>query len=930
MPPKESSTARPGGKAAPGKGSKKQMATSSRNGEASGQNSQSHKRKNPPQRDGRPTQDRNGMQAHNRAAKRAKLSEIRAIPSQPPHAALQDGELNVQSFVGSLAFEINALDESMQRTRTSATSRAFQKVPFHMRRRAAAHNHRKVPRRLHARAKREMIEDNTPTVNDKTRKPKGTRARLRAETAKRLDILARRKRLLKLKKSLGEDKSTITTRAARPKIRRNEVNDPLVTAVRYRKRQVNKTWLPTHLWHAKRARMTPPKEPLWRFAIPLTPTRKLYRPTHRTQWSRGAIAWDMSYMSTIGLFGSYNSIQHVLKSLGLIQEALWNDRGNRWRAGAVHWTGILSRKNREDTQVIGPASIMWNPEVGADPAEPTKSSRQLFIRIHPSSFQETFNELLRLVKMFTPRPYVQDLRFEIGSIDLTGPESTEALLGVLKPYFTKLKSVEEQASRFESLAGLRDPNALPTGSLLAFSIRDPRLHYPSRRTVQPSPSNPTTQTSLLQTIARFHQDAELKPNQLFDRDVRFKASRLPSQKSLNRRRSKSAPGTALEPTNVDPPIPIILLASRSSAGSESPGSWTVILPWKCVLPVWYSLMHFPLSTGGNPLFGGLNELRQLHFERGQPWFPGDMPGTNAGKTWELDERQDRKKAWDRMPKGKRVNWDTLDLGAGRKGELGLGWACDYEKLFGFPPAVTTVHESAGNEAGNDEAKPETPEEDEKRNPISSLESLTHLSKAAFRAYLSPAAQSLSTTSLVVVRIRNMVRGVPSTCARIYRLPDQGPTTTSTQAEVPATEPSPSLKAAGRLPHDLRDQWLAQKPPKISTQKNGSRRDMDAEVRRQLLARKLISAAAPYPPTSSSSDNMNGHPLCPGEEDLIGFITTGSFNLRDAQGEGIGSLSAVKAMKELKRYKNESDPAARLCVVRNAGEKIGRLAKWELL
>ena len=44
----------------------------------------------------------------------------------------------------------------MQRSKTALTSRAFQQVPRALRRRTASHNVKRVPRRLRARAKREV------------------------------------------------------------------------------------------------------------------------------------------------------------------------------------------------------------------------------------------------------------------------------------------------------------------------------------------------------------------------------------------------------------------------------------------------------------------------------------------------------------------------------------------------------------------------------------------------------------------------------------------------------------------------------------------------------------------------------------------------------------------------------------------------------
>lgn len=901
----------------------------------------------------------NNSQSNPRAAKRTKIYESRSIAVQSPNAALQDGELNVQSFVNSMAFEINALDDSMRRSRASGATRAFQRVPFTMRRRTAAHNYKRIPKRLHKRARREMAEDNTPTVNSRTRKPKTSRARLRAETARRLGILAKRKRLLKAKKGLGPGSDAITTRLARPKIRRNVPNDLPVTVPRYRKRQLKKTWLPTHIWHAKRARMTPPSDPLWGFSIPLTPTQKNYRPTHRAQWEKGAICWDMSYVSTIGLFGKENIIRNILQDIGLTQESLWNDRGARWRAGAVHWTGTPSRKVKGTIRFIGPATIIWDPPKPSESPEAEAASRQLLIRIHPSIFFEVFNELLRLVRAYTPRPYLQDLRHEIGSIDITGPEATEALHSVLKAHGSGPK--ESQFLKFESLLGLRNPASLPLGTLLAFSIADPRLQYPPQKLQVPDAANQQVQIQLTESINKFREDEAIQTYQLFDRNVRFKASTLPSQKSLNRRRGKTGPGIALKPSTIDPPIPIILIASQCANEKRIPGTWTILLPWKCVKSVWHSLMHCPLSTGGNPMFGGLDEIRQLAFERSQPWFPGDFPGTDAGNAWEIKERQARKKTWDRKPKGKRVQWESLNLGAGRKGEVGIGWNCDFETLFKLQAPAET-DKAQINEGGEDHEmsgvqEPVAPQSEEiakKPKPDATSESLAdvcYLPKSIFNIHLSThPAKPLSPNSVIAVRIRMLGRGIVTTCARIYRLPSTTPpqpSPSSSDAKVPETNPASSPHEAcsqtNTLPPDLKAQWLAQNPSKSkSDPQSRPKKATTPSARRQALAQSLLGPASTYPlpphitATSTShtiakgrtSDPQN-HPLCPNASDLIGFVTTGAFNLRVGHGEALATLSAARAARELRRYPNPRDPAARLCVVREAGQAVGWLARWEL-
>lgn len=891
----------------------------------------------PQQKDARPTTTR--------SAKRVKFQDARNIRSQPSDAALEDGKLDLQKFLNAREFEIKALENSMRKCKAANATRVFQQVPRSMRRRTASHNVKRVPKRLRERARREMADDNTPTVESRKRRPRTTRARIRAETAKRLGILADKKRKKQLQKAAtdgvsaidGSTKPTAHTRAARPKIRRDMLNEPPKAQSKFRKRQINKTWLPTHLWHAKRAKMTEPSKPLWRFAVPLTPTEKCYRPTHRASGQKGVVVWDMSYMSTIGLYGADEGCERVLRALGLTQESLWGIRGQKWRAGVRKWTGILSKQMNDSRRDIGPATIVWNPQAPAQCADssrsnpPRKPQRQLFIRTHPSCFLELFQELLKLAKMQTPRLHIEDLRFEVGSIELTGPGSTESLLGVLQPYHAKPETREHHGEIFKSLAGVTNPASLPKDALLAFSVKDPRLSYPPKRISVPSGN---THTALVETLTNWPVEEELRPFDIFSRDSRHQASKLPSQKAINRRKGANTPGTPLQVTAADPPIPIMIFASRSTADGQAQGTWTLLAPWRCILPIWYTLMHYPLSTGGNPRLGGLDEQRQIAFEHGAPWFPGDFPGTDAGLNWEVEQRIRRKRDWDRRPKGRRVEWKSLDLGAGRRGEIGDGLACDFEHLFGLSTQPVDLPIS-GVAGPMDVDAPELsgPEgvSQPGHHPLTVIRQMT---KAAFTTLLdSPNPDKPPANSIITVNVSFVARGVANTCARIYRLPSPRPKPANSEAEVLATDPCSTR--AGTLPTNLRDQWLRKLPLKGANRNMGKSRlgprqmpqGVDMETRKKLLAQSLVATELLYPRPAANHLDISGHPLCPDEDDLIGFVTTGAFSLCEGKGTAVGSLSASKALEALRETGSRE---GKLCIVRNAGESVGWLARWELV
>lgn len=752
---------------------------------------------------------------------------------------------------------------------------------------------------------------------------------------------------------------------------------------KFRKRQIHKSWLPTHIFHAKRAQMTAPKDPLWRFAIPITPTAKSYRPTHRAASQRSAIAWDTSYMSTIGLEGTETALIGLLKALnvdGLNDHAILTGKsGSKWRVGSRAWHGWVYEQHGWPNRAIAPLTIVWcaqsTSEVPPTAEKPTaaveeegeanqktaKSKRRhwrrVMLRISPSAFLQLWKEVLRLSKIQKPQVLLEDLRFEIGSIEIVGPASTEALLGTLKPCEPDGSAQHPSNASsvvWQSLGALTNPALLPPNALINLMVKDPRLQHP-HRSIRID-NSPAARQALLETLAAWPLDKEPEPSRLFSRDARLRASRLPSQRSINRRKSSATPGVQPDPTSLDPAIPALLLASRAQ-GATGEGAWTLLLPWKCVQPVWYSLMFYLLSTGGTIRFGGLQETRQVMFENGQPWFPADFPGTLAGMDWEMRERDRRKPEWDRRPRGKRVEWATVDLGKDRKGEIGRGWACDWERLI-HGRASPGEHKSTTREGESGTALPlkvngrEVPEAEtteelvdktarrhvkdvEHAEPAqqggpgpaepahsTSVSTISHLAPAVAATMLRqqtpppPRARNGSTTTdsaLATIRITCLDRGVPQPCARIYRLP--------------------TADAA------LRARWLSL----LATTGRGARRARasDAAVvppasqsRHQHLSRLAASILA-------EPAGAPNHPVVPDELDLVGFVTSGNFNLREGRGSGLASVSLGKLLSlvgadaaEAAVPKEDPPPSPetrgedRLCIVRAAGAGLGRLARWQ--
>jgi ribonuclease P/MRP protein subunit POP1 len=749
-----------------------------------------------------------------------------------------------------------------------------------------------------------MKEDNTPMARGKSGSGigKGTVSRLQKEGMKR----AKRKRQKRESKREEEGKITVTKAATKEesapkdtdkatsvdgKKRKNKTTlaTPSLPPAKFRKRQIHKCWLPTHLFHTKRAHMTSPKEPLWRFSIALTPTIKSYRHTHRAATLRGAVAWDMSYISTVGLQGPEGSIIGLLKGLHFCFENdddPWDERSKaqKWRDGLRVWEGWLYEREGNLPKEIAPVTVVWSVKDQSD-----DKKRKAFIRVHPASFLHLWNELLRVAKVQKPAVSVEDLRFEMGSIEITGPAATECLCAALNPVSSpkgQAEILKLPEAIWKTLAPVTNLNVLPKSVLLGFSITDPRLRYPPR-TVETA-QDASSQAALTRTVAYWPVDNTQTAPAIFNHNARLAAGRsLPSQKSINRRKGTVSPGEFPEPRSTDPQIPILAFTSQSS------NSWTVLLPWKCVMPVWRYLMFYPVSTGGNPKFGGLTERRQTYFERSAPWFPGDFPGTAAGWTWELQQRVEREKEWLKRPKGKRVEWASVDLGNEHKGEVGKPWACDWERLLHNP-----------TEKQSD--KKDTADHDMKN----AINPFRHLSYSVARdLIMHPSSPSLgnyiSIPHLFTIKVTLVQRGVPTNCARIYRLPSADSQLRSKWLSLMPGAPNPDNREANR-----------------QTRNN---RALSKHLQRRALAASLLE-----------SDNQNdgavkaGHadyPVVPGEEDLIGFVTTGNYNLAEGRMTAVGNLCLGKVIEKAEKGPvNERS----ICIVRNAGQSLGRLAKWEIV
>ncbi|KAI5778690.1 ribonuclease P complex subunit Pop1 [Geopyxis carbonaria] len=641
--------------------------------------------------------------------KRTRLTTARTIASSSP--SLTTGTLDLPTFIRSRQFEISALTSAMSASRNAASKRAFQSLPRDLRRRTASHNPARVPQRLRQRAAKEMVDDNTPLHRAKRRT--GARAWVRAQTAERLRKAAKKGAVVLTARAEGEGEGEDGKDGKLKRAPRG--------ATRFRKRQRAKVWLPTHVWHAKRAHVGVH----WGFALAERCNEKSFRATSRAAQDRGAVAWDVSYTASILLRGTGGAVGDVLAKVGVtVMKRVRDGRrvAETWMRG------------------IAPVVVIYEPVVEG------VEERRVLVRVHPAGFLECWNALLAAAKEVQEKEgeaakkvIVEDLRFDLGSILLTGPAATDALLSILTPDGDSTNS-NGSAALFQQLHNITNPASLPPGAVLSFTIRDPRLRFP------PLPPSPPTPCATPHELAlHWPLPSPLPSFPLLHRHPRTAAVKLQaSQKRINARKGDAPAGTFPPAIETDPSIPIIL----HTTATPTPG-WVLVLPWKWTTPAWYALMHAPYPVR----FGGLTELQQVHFDVARPYFPTDFPTTAAGRAAEELRAAERKEHWDRRPPAKRVNYDAVKLGES-KGEHGDWTRCDWGLL------------SAQKDGGEDGDK----------------------DKDTAAMDVDAPGPEITTVTLSLLG-----RGAPSACARIYRIPADSPW----RALLPSTSASTNGNGNGK-------------------------------------------------------------------------------------------------------------------------------------
>ncbi|KAI9058196.1 POP1-domain-containing protein [Trametes sanguinea] len=798
------------------------------------------------------------------------------------------GALDVERFAESRAFEIKAMQEAMQNARSNATQRAWQQLPRHLRRRAASHDVRRVPLRLRDKARAEMDP-------------------------------ARRKA------------------SGRSMPKKSKKNQPNRTAQLLR-RQKDKSWLETHIWHAKRMHM----ENMWGYRLAVTPTEKSFRPSHRAS-VHGSILHDASYYATIEIKGPEDILRTILNSCCDCQGP--SPGAKRFLTGARTLETYLYHYNSYPHRLIAPVTVQWQAETTqskpndnsstgkstgkgkgkekAAPNDPHPAVRVVWLRVHPAVLAEA-HQSLRLAASFALDAAKQagraaevemaDLREQFNMFEIMGPKASQVLKGALKP-------VDDQRADFKkfwaSLSQLQSAGSVPRGMVVGFTVQDPRLSFPPKNAKVDVAGGAT-----LSPASTVFPSAALAESKIWDEETRM-ALRKPryKKKDIDQRRSNNlVPGTPLKADHKDDRIPVLLIqrsvettvptqptstAIPRALTTNSLHGWTLIIPQGWGMPFLSSLIYTGTRVGGQ------RERQTQAFEAGCAYFPRDFPSTDAYEEYAEDKAIEDEETWGRKPPAKRPNYEKLGTRS--------PWKADWGVVLGLErPAVSqeAVTVEGGEDLLDSQRDVEMTDAPESANPP-----LTATATA------EPAQRDVATEPW-------LLRGpdVPSIVADISSMlsPSNGLLLHLNQAR--AKRKLDPLSASVRV-EDLMRTALVQVG--ISLCGRGKPEDLaviyhidDEEARRWITAeaRKQSGLAL----LDEGPDETELSQVSPSPEGIIGYVTTGSFSLSLGEGHAVGAIPLKQYLdlqKQAQRLRNEGKL---LVKVRNRDETICRTALIDLL
>lgn len=472
--------------------------------------------------------------------------------------------------------EIKALTSVVENPNT--TKLVFQKLPKHMRRRAMSHNPNRLPRKYRLAHRSQMTKSGAPI---KTKRPSR-------------------------------------------KYRRKPSN----LLLEYQRRQRKHVWLETHIWHAKRFRMTEK----WGFKLAESSCDKTFRSSYRAT-TKHCLIQDISYIDCIEIAGSLDVLRNGFErmrgngiGLGICAKAYLSGS----REGSIELFAIDSYPY----QALGCVNFMWKRK------EEHEQMHRLWLFVHPSIYTKLVEELCKLFELeemneenatipsqLKPKQYsnslirveLYELKQYVNRFRLTGPLSHSVLSAAFKPktnivseecsWFTdylkdsmNAKQHEIQANYWQCAKDAKSASDLSPNSIIALNIEDPRINRPKKR------------TKAIPNINEFSKDENLheflltlpinsSDSVIWNRNIceRIKNEKVSTHEiCVQRNKDILVPGERCAFENKLQPIPVIVIQRFGSKNSKRLGygsGYDVIVPFGYGISTWMCLIMYGAKPG---------------------------------------------------------------------------------------------------------------------------------------------------------------------------------------------------------------------------------------------------------------------------------------------------------------------------------------------
>lgn len=241
-------------------------------------------------------------------------------------------------------------------------------------------------------------------------------------------------------------------------------------------RQKEFQWLETHIWHAKRFKMSK----VWGFHIAKHPRDRSGRAAYKAL-KRSSILYDCSYERTLRVQGDRAALLNLFSRCTDTSVSTFGN--TMFASGTRIGHAMLYHQGPASSKPIAPVRFLWR-------------ACEVILFVHPAASGEVAERLTELIRGSSDVVGVV-CDFEVVQFDLLGPRAHALAQKILRP--------TEQGHVWNALGGIADAAQLPSNVVLAMRVADPRLA--TLHPLTPTPFTAPSVALLQQLIGPGHSDA---------------------------------------------------------------------------------------------------------------------------------------------------------------------------------------------------------------------------------------------------------------------------------------------------------------------------------------------------------------------------------------------------------------------------------------